>query len=62
MCCVAVTFLLFIENRVAQTLECTLLILFTDKEGDIVVGAAIADHTYRNILHGIERQGFETYV
>ena len=55
-------FLLIVEEHVAKVLERLLLVRLTDEERDIVVAAAIRDHTYRYGLHSVKHQGLEAQV
>ena len=50
------------ENCVAEFLEGTLLVLFTDEERDVVVRTSVAYHAYRDVLEGIECDGLEANV
>ena len=54
--------LLVVEQHVRQALKSLLLIRFLNEERDVVVAAAIRDHTYRYGLHSVKHQGFETKV
>ena len=59
---VCVLFLLIVEEHVAKVLERLLLVRLTDEERDIVVAAAIRNHTYRYVLHSVKDKSLKAEV